>query len=293
VSSEDEVIGRAGFRKNARITLILPTHNHASTLAWAVSSAQRQTFDDLNIVVIGDGVESDTRDAISPLLKQDSRITFLDLPKGQRHGEAYRDAVIRAVESPIIAYTGDDDLLFDNHLETMVSVLEGRDFAHPLPIFVEADGSLNHIPTDISRQDCIDWHMQALDVRNAISLTGAVHSRSSYLKLSVGWSPAAVGFPTDLNMWRKFFGLDNFKGATGERSTTMKFSANVRSHQSSTERELEIKKAWDFLISPDSSSIWNPRVEQAVRESAIAYLLNWTWTQNENRALHNELGRLK
>ena len=283
----------AKLRKDASVTLMIPTHNHASTVAWSIGSAQQQTLHDVNIVVIGDGVSDDTRDALSPLLRDDDRISFLDLPKGQRHGEAYRNDLIRSVESPVIAYLGDDDLLFADHLQTMVELLDGNDFAHPLPVFVNLDGSLEVVPTDLANQDCVNWHLNDLVFRNAVSLTGVVHTRDSYLRLQRGWHPAPAGHPTDLYMWREYFALPGFRGATSSASTTMKFGDHLRVGVSDSEREAEIFEAWQAMQLPGAAELWDSKVTEAVRDAAVKYLLNWSWVQNENIELRAKMAGTK
>jgi len=283
----------ANLRTDASVTLIIPTHNHPSTVAWALASAQHQTLEDLHIVVIGDGVGDDTRDALNPLLLEDDRISFLDLPKGQSHGEAYRDDVIRSVESPVVAYLGDDDLLFADHLQTMTQLLDGNDFAHPLPVFVNLDGSLEVVPTDLADQDCVNWHLNDLVFRNAVSLTGVVHTRDSYLRLQRGWHPAPAGQPTDLYMWREYFALPGFRGATSRASTTMKFGDHLRVGVSAEEREAEIAEAWQAMRSPGAAELWASRVTEAIREAAVKYLLNWSWVQNENLELRAQIAGMK
>ena len=37
-------------------SVLIPTHEHAATLAYAVASVQRQTVDDIEILIVGDGV---------------------------------------------------------------------------------------------------------------------------------------------------------------------------------------------------------------------------------------------
>ena len=45
--------------------VLVPTHDHAALLAHSIASAQRQTVEDLDIVVIGDAVGDDTRDLLA------------------------------------------------------------------------------------------------------------------------------------------------------------------------------------------------------------------------------------
>ena len=55
----------------APIAVIVPTHDHAATLPFSIGSITAQTVADLDIVIIGDGVGDDTRDAVADLRRDD------------------------------------------------------------------------------------------------------------------------------------------------------------------------------------------------------------------------------
>ncbi len=66
---------------SAPVTVIVPTHDHAGLLGMSVGSVLEQTFADIDVVVIGDGVGDDTRDVAAGLVAADARVRFVDLPK--------------------------------------------------------------------------------------------------------------------------------------------------------------------------------------------------------------------
>jgi glycosyltransferase involved in cell wall biosynthesis len=85
-------------------TVVLPTHDHATTLPYALESVQRQTVEDLEIVVVGDGVGDDTREVVAARMREDARIRFLDRPKGERHGERHRHEALAGARGRIVCY---------------------------------------------------------------------------------------------------------------------------------------------------------------------------------------------
>ena len=93
-----------------RASVLLPTHEHAATLPFAVASVQAQGADDIEILIVGDGVNDTLRATAKRLAADDSRIKFFDFPKGPRHGEIHRDVVLRQARGRIICYQCDDDL---------------------------------------------------------------------------------------------------------------------------------------------------------------------------------------
>ena len=249
--------------------MILPTHNHASTLAAAIESALAQSVEDFTLVVIGDGVNDDSRWIVDAYTRSDQRVVFIDEPKAPRHGEEIRDRVIRDVQARFIAYHGDDDLLFPKHLETMIESIGEADFVHPLPIFVRADETLQTIPTDLSRQDCIDWHLGPIH-RNAVSLTGVLHTKAAYLRLPYGWRLTPVGRWTDHYMWQQFFELEGFRAVTASVSTTVKLTSDDRVEWGAEKRGEEAERWWARLREPGFQTRWNECVAETFYRHAVS-----------------------
>jgi glycosyltransferase involved in cell wall biosynthesis len=111
-----------------RITVLIPTHEHASTLPYAVRSVQAQGIDDVEILICGDGATDAVRAEASGLQRADPRIRFFDLPKGPRHGELNRDYVLRQATGGIVCYQSDDDLWLPGHIEACEEALADADF---------------------------------------------------------------------------------------------------------------------------------------------------------------------
>ena len=178
-------------RPAPRALVIVPTHDHASTLDLAVRSALEQTVAELEVVVIGDGVGDDTREVMSRLIADDDRVRFVDRPKSPSRGEEARHEVILASAAPVVTYLGDDDLFWPDHVESMLALLADHDFAHPFPVVVEADGSLATLPTDLADPACVEWHLHP--GHNTVSLTGAAHTVELYRRLPAGWQAPPAG----------------------------------------------------------------------------------------------------
>src|SRR5205085_393380 len=120
----------------------IPTHAHAPLLRHAVESVRAQTVRDWELLIVGDGVEDETR-AVVRGFRDDARIRFFDHPKGPRLGEAYRHPILqREAHGRIVCYLADDDLMLPRHLESMARLLENADFAHPLPLAILPSGAV-------------------------------------------------------------------------------------------------------------------------------------------------------
>jgi len=109
-------------------TVIVPTHDHGPTLRFALASALAQTVEDIEVLVIGDGVPDVTREIVDEVLRQDARVRFFDHPKGPRHGEPYRHEALGEARGDIVCYLCDDDLWLPQHVELVREALEGADF---------------------------------------------------------------------------------------------------------------------------------------------------------------------
>src|ERR1700754_1452380 len=102
-----------------RATVLVPTHSHFATLPYAVGSVQNQGVEDIEILIVGDGVSDATRAAALALEAGDPRVRFFDLPKALRRGELNRDYVLEKAQGRIICYAADDDLWLPGHLAAM------------------------------------------------------------------------------------------------------------------------------------------------------------------------------
>lgn len=62
--------------KSPCVSVILPTHNRASTLPDAIASVQAQAMGDWELIIVDDGSTDHTREVVSPFL-EDKRIRYL------------------------------------------------------------------------------------------------------------------------------------------------------------------------------------------------------------------------
>jgi GalNAc5-diNAcBac-PP-undecaprenol beta-1,3-glucosyltransferase len=228
-------------------TILIPTHRHPRLLPYAVRSALSQQEATVEVFVVGDGVEEDTRAALEPFLA-DTRVRFFDFPKGQRHGERLRHEALQEARSTIVTYLSDDDLLFPGHVREMLGLLEDADLAHSAPFVVHEDGWLWFHPIDLSQTE-----FQQLLTRgswNAIVLTGTAHTLEAYRRLPDGWRPAPPEIWTDLYMWRQFLRLPGFRGKTSARLTHLHFPDNRRRALSLDDRVHELESWWARIHEP-------------------------------------------
>ncbi len=233
-----------------RASILVLAHSAHRTLAMAVGSAQRQTERDLEVLIVGDGVDPATRRVAQDLVQQDARVRFLDLPKGENRGELHRDLAVREAKSDAVFYLADDDLLLPHHVENLLGLLRDRPFVQSCNAFITGDERLELFPTDLADPACITWLLED-PARNRVSLTGTAHSRAFYLSLEEGWSITPAGMWSDLYMWRKFFRHPGYSGATHPEVTTLQFPASVHRDRPADDIAAMMRRWDDFARSSD------------------------------------------
>ncbi len=113
-----------GARKKAGpvVTVLVPTFNRRRYLAGALASVVRQSYRNLQIIVINDGGE-DVSDIVNSF--GDERLMFIDRKENRGKSFSLNEALPRA-EGKYVAYLDDDDLYYPNHIETLVDALENN-----------------------------------------------------------------------------------------------------------------------------------------------------------------------
>lgn len=114
-----------------KVSIIMPTYNRADTIERAIRSAQAQTFEDWELVIIDDG-SSDNTAALVP--KDDPRIKYHAQPN--RGFVEARNAGLQAAVGEYVAFLDSDDELKPFHLQLGVSYLD----AFPSEHFVTSEG---------------------------------------------------------------------------------------------------------------------------------------------------------
>lgn len=122
---------------NPLVSVRIPTWNNPELLVErAIKSVQNQTYDNWEIVVVGDGSEDDTEDVIKSL--NDDRISFYNFPyrniypedpvkRWQVAGSPGMNKAAELAKGLWIAPLDDDDEFAPNHIELLLkTALEGR-----------------------------------------------------------------------------------------------------------------------------------------------------------------------
>ncbi|MHC4616159.1 MAG: glycosyltransferase [Planctomycetota bacterium] len=102
------------------VSVLLPTFNRPRYLTQALASVLRQSYRNLQVIIINDGGE-DVSDIVTAC--GDPRIMLINRKDNRGKAFSLNEGLARA-EGKYIAYIDDDDIYYPNHIATLVNVLE-------------------------------------------------------------------------------------------------------------------------------------------------------------------------
>ena len=121
----------------AEIDVLVPVYNAEATIASAVESLTRQTFQDLRIILVNDGSTDRTREIIGEMARADHRILIIDQPnQGLVHA---LNRGIQHLDAPFVARMDSDDLCFPERFALQHAYFEAN------PDCVGLSGAVQHI----------------------------------------------------------------------------------------------------------------------------------------------------
>jgi glycosyltransferase involved in cell wall biosynthesis len=241
-----------------RASVLIPTHEHAATLPFAVKSVQSQGINEIEILIVGDGVDDALRTAVTRLQEGDPRIRFFDLPKAPRNGESHRDTVLREARGRIVCYQCDDDLWLPGHLQDLEAALEEADFAGSMHADVSPDGRIRGYVFDPVqpqfREPWLTWTPNRLGAwaSDGFGLAFGAHRLDAYRRLNEGWATTPDGYPTDQTMWMKFVREPWCRTKVLPWPVSLHFPNAARSDWSDRQRADELARWTDVLSRPDA-----------------------------------------
>jgi hypothetical protein len=203
-----------------RFTVLMPTHNRADVIGYAIRTVLAQTEQDFELFVVGDGCTDETADAVTQF--KDRRVRWFNFPKAPFAGYANRNLALREASGELVAYAQDDDLMLPDHLALLGQALGGgMDWAYTRPLWVTTDGIVVPYGTNLKNPDELT---QFLSVGNTIPTSCVAHRRDCFDRF--GYWPEDIASAADWHLWHKIVrGCGSKRIAYVPVPTTLHFSA--------------------------------------------------------------------
>lgn len=238
-------------------TVIVPTiEGRGPLLPLSVGSVLAQTVTDIEVFIIGDGVDEKTRLVIHDLMNRDARIRFFDHEKHERRGEPNRHAALAEARGEIVCYLSDRDLMLPHHVENILALLQDADFAHTLISAMTPEGGLRFMTSmDLSDTNDRKWILSGFSLKTGIPLAFAGHSLEMYRKLPHGWRTTPPKLFTDIYMWEQFLAQDKCRAVSGTVPTILYFPSYWREGWSVEQKLMELRP-WSERIANAGWKEW-------------------------------------
>lgn len=261
-----------------KATILLPTTaDRGALLEYSAGSVLRQTVEELELFIIGDGVNEETRLAVDALLEKDSRVRFFSFEKHPRRGEPYRHKVLQEESTgEIVCYLCDRDLMLSNHVSEMYQHLQTHDIVSTLSYHVRASGKI-----EIARVRSLGELTGKRRTMGRLSSVG--HTMRAYRSLPHGWRTTPEGEYTDTHMWRQFLDLAETRASIVPTPTILYFKRGGHPGWPTRQRAKELAKWYARLTAEEGeprihgqclSHIIRENIDLRDRVNSQACLLN-------------------
>jgi len=206
--------------------LIPTTGDRGDLVRCSVASVLRQTENRLEVLVVGDGMSPNSREAIEEMARSDHRIRIFDFPKHENRGEPNRHHILlHEARGRNIFYLCDRNLLLPDHVERLGRLLKDVDLAHGLVASIPPDGPPVIEILDLTTESYRNLTMKG---RGLVPLSTWGHTLSFYRALPRGWETPLAGWFSDQYMLAQLLAHPGCKVATTMVPTVLQFQRRWR-----------------------------------------------------------------
>jgi glycosyltransferase involved in cell wall biosynthesis len=123
------------------VSVVIATYNWSSVLRYAVASALRQTYPNLEVIVVGDACTDDSAAVAGSF--DDPRVRWHNLPQNSGCQSVPNNMGIELARGEYIAYHGHDDIWSPTHIAVVMHALlrDRADVGHTVAEVVGPQGS--------------------------------------------------------------------------------------------------------------------------------------------------------
>ncbi|MBX3390959.1 MAG: glycosyltransferase family 2 protein [Phycisphaeraceae bacterium] len=202
------------------MSVVIATYNWSEALACALRSVQLQTYQDYEVLVVGDACTDDSAEVVAKV--GDSRFRWMNRAQNSGGQWGPNNDGIAASSGEYIAYLGHDDLWYPTHLKSLVRAAERQraDLACAMAIMYGPPETGVRSVTGVFRDG-------AMDAGQFVVPSSMMHSRALVDRMGPWRDPAAVQMPADCEFVRRAVESGAVFASTDELSV-FKFNAAWR-----------------------------------------------------------------
>ena len=103
-------------------SVIVAAYNRPHVIKFALKSALQSSFTNVEVIVVGDGCNAETEQAVREV--SDGRVTFVNLPENSGHQSTPHNAGLKLASGRYVFFLNQDDMYFPDHIERRLAFLE-------------------------------------------------------------------------------------------------------------------------------------------------------------------------
>lgn len=144
------------------ISVIIPTYNSAGTISVAVHSILKQTYTNIEVIIIDDKSTDNTKELVEEIMNTDSRLKYFPLPFDDPHrynkrgrninaGYAARNYGLEKSQGEWITFQDADDASLSNRIEEQYNLAKKYNATHLCVDWQQFDPTLLDKKLDVDR----------------------------------------------------------------------------------------------------------------------------------------------
>src|SRR4051812_37155949 len=107
--------------KQPVVSIIVSAYNRPQVVAFAIKSVVASNFEDWELIVVGDGCNAETEEAVRAF--PDRRIQFHNLPVNTGHQSAPHNRGVELARGEFVFFLNQDDMYFPDHIFRRVAFI--------------------------------------------------------------------------------------------------------------------------------------------------------------------------
>jgi hypothetical protein len=272
-----------------RFSILLPTHNRADVLPYAIRSVLRQTVQDFELLIVGDGCTDETAAVVDGFA--DARVRWFDLPKAPHFGYANRNVALRTARGALIAFMAHDDLWLPDHLQVLDAAFDEQavEIAYSRPLWVIPKGMIAPSAFNLHHTETLRAFLSR--TRNHIPAGCVVHRRECFEKYGY-WNDRLSG-GGDWDMWARIIeGGRRRNFSYVPQPTCLHFRANWRTEATTGQPQLRVWKTLHAIEGFMPGALRFPLTDDETEQEACWKLLAADaqgWTRELRAGVHQVL----